>query len=187
MRRNRALTTQPEDPWPVSHHCPEPRWFVRDPTSLAHDNISDLKRSELYCFMTTMLYECLWEGIKCQTTMNQLGLQALFPRNGSRSFIEFITLQYSSKSDIYIHVYLLKLLHVTVKDINFPLLVIIVTCSHQRMCYSVDSVTNQNSVHQRTTINDLGGARRKNRKWIYFFCGNAYYHFCYVPCHNCIK
>ena len=29
----------PKDPWPVSCRCPEPspRWFVGDPTSLAHD------------------------------------------------------------------------------------------------------------------------------------------------------
>ena len=26
-------------PWPVSRHCLEPRWFVRDPTSLARDNM----------------------------------------------------------------------------------------------------------------------------------------------------
>ena len=28
-----------KDPWPMSCRCPEPRWFVGDPTSLARDNI----------------------------------------------------------------------------------------------------------------------------------------------------
>ena len=29
-------------PWPVSRRCPEPRWFIGDPTSLARDNIFGL-------------------------------------------------------------------------------------------------------------------------------------------------
>ncbi len=40
-----------EDPWPVSRHCPEPRWFVGDPTSLARDNINpDYNSSSIYVF-----------------------------------------------------------------------------------------------------------------------------------------
>ena len=33
------LVNRLEDPWPVSRCCLEPRWFVGDPTSLAHNNI----------------------------------------------------------------------------------------------------------------------------------------------------
>ncbi len=37
-----------------------------------------------------------------------------------------------------------------------------------------DVLTVEGNSYKGSTINDLGGARRKNRKWIYFFRGNAF-------------
>ena len=38
-------------PWSMSHRCPEPRWFVRDPISLARDNILRMQKVRLTCSM----------------------------------------------------------------------------------------------------------------------------------------
>ena len=70
--RFRPPVNGPKDPWPVSCRCPEPRWFVGNPTSLARDNIYGqvTSKSQYLYFVKAFLF-IMSEHVLCKVSLSR--------------------------------------------------------------------------------------------------------------------